>query len=153
MQPTKQPLIIIEGKNCWSCNGSGQYECDQEGNMYHSPIDCDICHGKAKSPTKLIFDAEDFKGKELPKKGEIRCGNCMGEIVYTNITKKVNGWLHVNPRHYLVDERDKIKPFRLSSDAVLKSVGEISLPSIKLDLAFHNLSESSKIVIAEGYYK
>ena len=45
------------------------------------------------------------------------------------------------------------KPFRLSSDAVLKGVEEYK--SIELDIVAHrnNLSESSKIVIAEGYYE
>ena len=127
MQLTKQPLITIEGKDCeeYPCICS----CPQCELELHS--NCNFkC--KAKSPTKLIFDANNFKDEELPKKEDIININC--------------------DRDYVIED----KKFRLSSDAVLKSVGE--MPTMDENeggemMSEHNLSESSKIVIAEGYYE
>ncbi|MEK6830107.1 MAG: hypothetical protein AABY15_08385 [Nanoarchaeota archaeon] len=124
MTTTKQPLITIEGKDSQKKNAIGILQ-------------------NVKSPTKLYFDAEDFKGKELPKKGELRCGNCG----------------HQN--HFLKDcplcECENNKPFRLSSDAVLKSVGDVwnldifsRLEKMRMKNRFYY---KNKIVIAEGYYE
>ena len=173
MQSTKQPLIVIEGKDCTYtfCNGEGICEADRD-------YPCPECKN-GKSPTTLIFDADnpnfrcivhygfdkleqkdyikkfmgncDCKnGYLLPKKGELICGNCC----------------HQN--HFLKDcplcECEKYKPFRLSSDAVLKSVGDMSLveqdelrlvnitQSMKIKFN-HNLTESSMLMIATGYYE
>ena len=125
--------------------------------------------GKGKSPTKLIFDVKEFiegygKSKKdrlyiFPKKGELRCGNCM---------KK-------NEEHSRFYDDHDYKSFRLSSDAVLKSVGDyINLKECNhlprecycgdhecfsceigsiLESPKYNLSENSKIVITEGYYE
>ena len=178
----KQPLITIEGKDCSRCNSEGKIRIIETGTI----LDCGLCNGKTKSPTKLIFNAGDFerKGSEgivanssnvvgsssmqgrnstphssysnylLPKKGDRICAKC-GRLLAGD-----KGLFH----HKDTNQEDCLgfaKPFRLSSDAVLKSVGEFCKHPIsatktmlcKMDFEKHNLSESSKIVIAEGYYE
>ena len=144
MQPTKQPLIITERKDC-KCG------CHNGTRLDHESIDCLDCNGKGKSPTTLIFDDKDFmikdrvqpdlvfKGYTLPKKGELICGNCMRK----------------NEEHSRFYDDHNYKPFRLTSDAVLKSFADLLVETELTPKQFkeHNLSESSKIVIVEGYYE
>ena len=152
----KQPLIIDKGKDC---------ECITKGlspkQQYTKTLGCEICQGEAKSSTKLIFDAKDFRcygnlndkmtiihsewcqckgtGYLLHKKGELRylCPKC--------------GLVGIPHPH------KHCKKFRLSSDAVLKDFRE--LKNYVQGLRFvdiitkHNLSEDSKIVVCEGYYE
>ena len=151
-----KPLITIEGKDCELCCGKS-YIIVRFNDTISKPK-CLDCFETGKSPTKLIFDAEDFRceaamenppenwkcvegdkctGYLLPKKGELICGNCC----------------HQN--HFLKDcplcECEKYKPFHLSSDAVLKSVGEMpDYFNSKLKLLN---APNKKIVIAEGYYE
>ena len=149
MKPTKQPLVIEEGKDCERCHGKGKHsQKDGDDRVYFIRI-CKKCQGKGKSQNKLIFDAEDFRkpmgsdwvegstGLFLPKKGDYYC------------TK--DGIFDKEPfncNHEL----------RLSSDAVLKSVGEMPIKWMDENegwemMSEHNLSENSKIVIATGYYE
>ena len=136
-------------------------------------VNCPICHGKDKSPTKLIFDVGnsekcvcrchkdkdatdspqncDCKGTGylLPKKGELL-------ELWIDEERELAGVGLRKLQH--------MQKFHLTSDAVLKSVGDILKSSESLGfLAIpilnagffkeHNLSESSKIVEMEGYYE
>ena len=162
----KQPLITIEGKDC-SCVAINKVVAGRMKSY------CYLCKGKGKSPTKLIFDAKEFIIEEaqmiryglrdgfpkvkryiLHKKGDVICGNCCKPLVSDNTNRAF--------LHRLISDGENCdeKLFRLTSDAVLKSVGELYTLKEYEDLRFemnfwykHSLSESSKIVLMEGYYE
>ena len=50
-------LVVIEGKDCKNCEKGiiRRYQSFAYGKS------CLLCQGKGKSPTKLIFDAEEFR--------------------------------------------------------------------------------------------
>ena len=137
----KQLLITIEGKDC-KCNCHYRPIISKHGD---NPNFLNCCENfnkpKGKSPTELIFDAEDFKGKELPKKGELRCGNCSEELDYTIYGEKII--------HRYTTGCKNPKPFRLSSDAVLKTRTKANVDFGRFVLE----SGEEKIVIVEGYYE
>ena len=165
----KQPLIIIKGNDC-------ECDCHKSIKGKFKFIAC-YCDGRnCKSPTTLIFDAEEFisgKCKNCPhglfnysedgwnhiidtvfrtywskncmwehckcsnpepsyllsKKGELRCGNC-GCLLIIKKGMMQHSELVGN---YETQHFDKIckcgcnkhKPFRLYSDAVLKSYADL----------------------------
>mgnify|MGYP001603284798 CR=1 FL=1 len=193
MQPTKQPLIIEEGKDCKYEDISDELTCIRgnliatdyaiglKGNTNLSQFkidDCPKCK-EGKSPTKLIFDADDFQEEYydheidyehessriakrylLSKKGELRCGNCVHGI---GTSKSFSRMVHQSSGLLAMEcfcGCKEPKPFRLSSDAVLKNIKDILL-ELPNDLCFklfdnavrNNMSKSSKVVIAEGYYE
>ena len=190
----KQLLIVIEGKDCEECERH-ERECSHEGCEY----ECKFCNDKSKFPTKLIFNAEEFKVKMLrcicghsqnkhhegrkikyyenspcfvkncecdlwrwdkilyllPKKGDKICAKCSRLLVGDKVL-----FFHKDTTQE--DCLGFAKPFRLSSDAVLKSVGEYVkeektfMGQTKRFIAFlddnKNFNKESKIVIAEVYY-
>ena len=156
----KQLLIVIEGKDCEECERH-ERECSHECCEY----ECKFCNNKAKFPTKLIFDAEGFEYEmykgELLEISELRKIDIVkSEDLPIETQKKFNvysGFAEVRI--------EGTKKFRLSSDAVLKSVGDkiregchcaggdCEVCQLVTMINNHNLSESSKIVIATGYYE
>ena len=79
MKPTKQPLITIEGKDCTRCHAQGKHAQKDIGDRVYWIRNCKKCQGKGKSPTKLIFDTEDFivfrpNNETLPMKATLSTG-------------------------------------------------------------------------------
>lgn len=35
----------MKAEICTDCDGSGEWECDEQGNMYSRPIKCEECNG------------------------------------------------------------------------------------------------------------
>ena len=121
-------LITIEGKDCKNCKHPKEYHnyCeDTHPKTFHKCLIGCKCNKFKQSPTTLIFNAEDFKGKELPKKGEVIEINCDG--------------------NYIIED----KKFRLTSDAVIKTRTKANTDFGRFVLE----SGKEKVVIAEGYYK
>ena len=145
---------------------------DTKNGMVLGMVKCENNCIKGKSPTKLIFDADIFlQDIDQNEVGDIEQGYIL--------PKKVELLELDSSKDFVLDEAKKIsyKKFRLSSDAVLKSVIEY----IGVDLTTHDMkinnpfgfkcksdciqceierrtgktsfSELSKIVIAEGYYE
>ena len=161
MTQTKQQLIIIEGKN-EHCKNK---EHDRD---YHLNFGWDCC----KSSTKLYFNAEEFKcdrqwyiyvkyqdKRSFPN--HLKTCECKGTGY---LLLKKGDTRYLCPKCGLVGiphPHKDCKKFRLSSDAVLIRVGEYCKYPIsttktmfcEMEFEKHNLSESSKIVICEGYYE
>ena len=156
MQPKKQPLIAIEGKDCGYCLGTGlRYE---NPTSQKRTIVCLECN-KGKSPTKLIFNAEEFKRCDrwinrnikhlsdcnckgtsylLPKKWELmKLGKQKGRPLSNEIVSS----LDTNRKF---EDASALK-FCLSSDAVLKRSYEV--PEL------YKIKTPDEIVICEGHYE
>ena len=175
MQITKQPLIVIEEKDCEACQGKGSFDID-------TPCFCE----NGKSPTTLIFNAEDFckNPKRYIKEEDCHCFCCgthdlsillpkKGEYYYTMYEygepKAEGRTFHCFAKS---DEEAKeqfpyqkwgmtMQKFRLTSDAALRSAREYIREQkgiekqgvLIIDFADDNLFPSSKIVEIEGYYE
>ena len=163
----------IKKKDIDYFDGSFEYFCSVNG----EPTDTIIREGK--SPTTLIFNAEEFEC-EARKDNPPENWRCVdGDKCTGYLLPKKGEYIYLCKWHDLKSccKECKNKPFRLSSDAVLKSVGELferkqmypETPKVfdfeckickkrlgkwegKEHIKKHNLSESSKIVICEGYY-
>ena len=144
-------LITIEGKDCTYtfCNGQGICEVDRD-------YPCPECK-QGKSPTKLIFDAKGFKKcdsiyhSSLNEQGlNKECPDCKGTGY---LLPQKEEYIYLCKWHglYSCCEDCKHNPFRLTSDAVLKSVGEMP-EHFNSKLKLLNAPDK-KIVIAEGYYE
>ena len=42
---------------CPDCSGSGEWECDEAGNMYKHPIKCDSCKREITEPLVTICES------------------------------------------------------------------------------------------------
>ena len=180
MQPTKQPLITIEGKDCKYEDISDELTCIRgnliatdyaiglKGNTNLSQFkidDCPKCK-EGKSPTKLIFDADDFQEEYYDH--EIDYEHESSRIAKRYLLSKKEDIRYLCPKCGIVGiphPYNHCKKFRLSSDAVLKSIGDkikegchcaggdCEICQLVTMINNHNLLESSKIVIVEGYYE
>ena len=96
----KQPLITIEGKDCKPC------KTKEHDRVYH------LNFGR-KSPTELIFDAEEFKCYKIPRLWssgkEITHKNCHCKGTGYLLPKKgdVKGFCKCGHEHYEHDEKHK----------------------------------------------
>ena len=186
MKPTKQPLITIEEKDCENCNPNQKEDVFNQWSKvikYHSfgKNDCESCQGRGKSPNTLIFDEynPDFKCKNgLWTKEHIKGMQVTIDHKYCSDCKSTGYLLPKKGELMEFDKKERYKTingedrvgiskqkFRLSSDAVLKSIGDkikegchcaggdCEICQLVTMINNHNLSESSKIVIFEGYYE
>lgn len=141
---------------------------------------CKDCNGKGELKPPLRFG--DFPargcptckgtGLILPKKDEVRCANC-GHLTSKIIEDGTGQYFHYskNPENWWTScfecDCKEAKPFHLTKDAKVKSVEELGIikqndyglikinpRSSTMKVQFkHNLKESDKIVICEGYYE
>ena len=126
------PIKIIEGKECERCKG-------KKSLLNYNYAECPYCDGKGKSPTTILFRIEEFKKRKivrglnslneseyiLPKKGEI--------ITFTQ-TKQVHSMIDIIGYK-----------FKLTSDAVVKTVGEVQKEHFK---GLKKINEYEKAIVS-----
>ena len=152
----KQPLQIIEGENIDRCRcGHKERYHSQDVNSQKYVCRgayCDCLDFKGKSPTKLIFDAEEFKceaRKDNPPENW-RCidgDKCIGYLLPKKGDKlyscecKEKGTILTSIEGHISHD---FEPFCLSSDAVLKKSHKV--PEL------YKIKTPDEIIICEGYY-